>query len=118
MYLGCVGGELTKRELAKCWERGIAVEGGCYGPGNEIRKAIDGLDDRLRHAFGANGEGYKLFHKLKNDWLTPGPNQEFVKFLNNGLHDAKNGPGPNDEFVKACHAIAGVFHSIGKIHLF
>jgi hypothetical protein len=37
-YAICVGGQLTGREISKCWDRGIAVEGGCFGPNNEIRK--------------------------------------------------------------------------------
>jgi tetratricopeptide (TPR) repeat protein len=114
-YAACVGGQLTARELGKCWDHGIAVQGGCFGSNNEIQKFWNGLDGRIRDAFGANGEGYKLFHELNNDVLSPGANNEFVKFVNNGLSDVKNGPGPNNEFVKAGKAISDGVKSIGKI---
>ena len=97
-YVVCVGGELTGREISKCLTGGIATEDGCYGPHNVFREFYDGLDDKLKQVFGENGEGYKLFHGYKEDFLTPGPNGKFIKFLNNGLSDMNNGPGRDNEF--------------------
>ncbi len=52
------------------------------------------LDGEIKTAFGETGEGYKLFHAIKDNLYTPGPNHEFVRHLNNGLNDIRQGPGP------------------------
>jgi tetratricopeptide (TPR) repeat protein len=113
-YAACVGGQLTARELAKCWDEGIATQEGCFGPNNEIRKFFDGIDSKVKQILGENSEGYKIFHLLKENSLTPGPNHEIVKFLNNGLSDIKHGAGPNNEFVKMGKALGGAIGSVGK----
>ncbi|HEY3622310.1 MAG TPA: hypothetical protein VGL12_07920, partial [Roseiarcus sp.] len=112
-YLACAGGQLFEREITKCWEHGIATEGGCFGKNNEYRKFYDGIDKTVKDAFGENGEGYKLFHWYKETFLTPGQNHEFVKFINHGLNDIKEGPGPNNEFVKASNAVNDALRSVG-----
>jgi tetratricopeptide (TPR) repeat protein len=40
VYAGCVGGELTERELEKCWDGGIATSDGCFGPNRLKREQI------------------------------------------------------------------------------
>ena len=114
-YAVCVGSQLTAREIEKCWDGGIATPEGCFGPNNEIRKFYNSVDEKMKEIFGENNEGYKIMHRLKENDLTPGPNHEAVKFINNGLNDINNGPGPNNEFVKAGNAISDGVNSIGRV---
>jgi hypothetical protein len=76
---------------------------------------FDRVDDQMQKILGANSKGYKLWHKYKEGFLTPGPNNEVVKYYNNVLHDIKNGPGPNNEFVKAVNVAGDAIGSVGKI---
>jgi hypothetical protein len=68
----------------------------------------------MKEIFGENNTGYIIMHRLKENDLTPGPNHEAVRFLNNGLSDIKNGPGPNNEFVKAGNAVSDAISSVGS----
>jgi hypothetical protein len=113
-YAVCVGGQLATREIEKCWDHGIATDEGCFGPNNEIRKFYDAVDDKLKNILGEDSVLYKAFHLYKENVLTPGPNNEFVKAFNNGLKDFKEGPGPNNEFVKAANTLGDAIGSVGK----
>ena len=110
----CTGGQLTARELSKCWDHGIATNDGCFGPNNEFRRVADTVRDGVCDATGNNSvvcDTYNLWH---NNVLMPGPNHEAVKIINNGLNDLRHGPGENNEFVRAGKAVEEVFQSVGS----
>jgi hypothetical protein len=98
-FAACTGGQLTARELTKCWKHGIATSDGCYGPNNELRRLVNSLDDGARNLFGQNSAVYQAYHWYNNNVLMPGPNHEVVRAFNTVLHDVTQGPGPNNDIV-------------------
>jgi hypothetical protein len=114
-FATCTGGQLLARELDKCWNGGIATSDGCFGPNNEYVKLINNIDNEARRIMGQNSEAYKAWKLWQNNVLTPGPNHEVVKFLNNGIRDIREGPGPNNEIVKLGNSVGGAIQSVGKV---
>jgi tetratricopeptide (TPR) repeat protein len=113
-FVVCTGGRLLERELEKCWQNGIHTENGCFGPNNEYYKLMDRIDDAAKHLMGDNSDAYKAWKLWKNNVLAPGPNGEVVKFINDGIHDVREGPGENNEIVKFGNAIGGAIQGIGN----
>ncbi|MBY5635922.1 hypothetical protein HFO39_14205 [Rhizobium leguminosarum] len=114
-FAACTGGDLTLRELNKCWEHGIGTSQGCLGPNNEYVKFWRDMDDTVKHAFGENSEVYRAFSLVRNNVLSPGPNHEGIKAINNALNDIKNGPSENNEAVKAIRGLQDGLQSIGNV---
>jgi hypothetical protein len=113
-FATCTGGRLTAREIEKCWQNGIGTDQGCFGPNNELRKFSQQLDDQARRAFGDQSVAYQAFSFWQNNIAMPGPNHEFVKFLNNGLNDIQHGPGPNNEIIKFSNQVGDALNSLGQ----
>lgn len=113
-FVVCTGGQLLERELDKCWQHGIATDNGCFGPNNEYFKLINRIDDAAKNLMGEDSAAYKAWKLWKDNVLAPGPNGEVVKFINNGLHDFREGPGQNNEIVKFGNAVGGAFQSVGN----
>lgn len=90
-FAGCAGGQLTTRELDKCFTNGIGGNGGCFGPNNDIVRALNGTGQWLAGQFG--------------------PNNDLVRTWNNTVNDIRYGPGPNHE---ASRAIRNVGNEISR----
>lgn len=119
-FASCTAGRLGERELEKCWAHGIATDDGCYGKGNTIRQFYDGMDDRMRTAFGSGNELYKAYHFLNENIYSPGPNNEFVKAMNNVMNDLQNGPSQSNDIVRAFNDAGDFTNSVGQaigVHL-
>jgi hypothetical protein len=114
VFLVCTSGQLTERELEKCWQNGIATQNGCFGPNNEIVKDLNKIDDEAKNLMGENSVAYQNWKLWKENVLAPGPNGEVVKFLNNEIHDLREGPGENNEIVKFGNAVGGAIQGIGN----
>ncbi|MFT3730792.1 MAG: hypothetical protein QM780_05090 [Hyphomicrobium sp.] len=103
----CAGGRLTARELTKCFTDGVGGNG-CFGPNNEIVKALRGAGIDVNNLGNPNGEVVKAWNTVTNDMRNgPGPNNDIVKAANTIANDLKNGPGPNNDIKKA---VCGLFH--------
>lgn len=113
-FATCAGGQLAAAEIGKCWQHGVGTAEGCYGPNNSIRKFFDGVDAELRSALGSNNALYQAYNAYHRNVLSPGRNHEFVKLINAGVNDLRNGPGPNNEIRKAATAVEKGFHKISK----
>lgn len=102
-FAGCAGGQLTTRELNKCLTNGVGGSNGCFGPNNDIIKALGGTGQWLAGQFGPN-------NTLVNTW-------------NNTVNDLRNGPGPNHEAVRAIRNVgnalsrgeSNVRREVGKV---
>ncbi|MCJ2043974.1 MULTISPECIES: hypothetical protein [unclassified Methylobacterium] len=114
----CAGGQLMQREIDKCFQHGIGTDQGCFGPNNEYRKFLRGVDGQVRTAFGDHSVAYQAYSLWQNNVLAPGPNHEVIKIVNNGIKDLREGPGPNNEIVKAGNAVSKGLKSIGKVFKF
>jgi hypothetical protein len=114
-FAACTGGQLLTRELDKCWQNGIGTANGCFGPNNEYVRFINGIDDQARNLMGENSEAYRAWKFWQNNVLTPGPNHEVIRFLNNGISDLRDGPGPNNEIVRFGNALGDAVQSVGSI---
>lgn len=100
-FAGCAGGRLTARELEKCFTDGIGGSG-CFGPNNEIVKALRNVGLDMNNAFGPNNDLVKIWNNGVNDIQNgPGPNNEVVKVFSTVGNDIANGPGRNNDIVKA-----------------
>ncbi|MHB9833289.1 hypothetical protein Q8F57_000460 [Paraburkholderia terrae] len=55
-FAGCTAGRLTVRELQKCLSGQIGTEGGCFGPSNDVVKAINTVGNDLTHGLGENND--------------------------------------------------------------
>jgi hypothetical protein len=109
----CTAGRLAARELAKCWTGGIGTSDGCFGPNNEIVRFANNVDDVARNAFGPNSVAYQSFSAWQNNIVMPGPNNFFVRNLNNAISDVR-GPGPNNDLVKFSNSVSKAFNSVGN----
>lgn len=85
-FAGCAGGQLTARELNKCFTHGVGGSG-CFGPNNTIVQALQSAGQAIGQHFG--------------------PNNDLVRNWNNAVNDIRHGPGPNNEVVK-------VFRNVGN----
>lgn len=102
-FAGCAGGQLTTRELNKCLTNGVGGSNGCFGPNNDIIKALGGTGQWLAGQFGPN-------NTLVNTW-------------NNTVSDLHNGPGPNHAAVQAIRNVgnelsrgaSNVQREVGKV---
>ena len=99
-FATCTGGQLLQREVAKCWEHGIATDRGCFGPNNDYRKFLNSLDSTAKRAFGENSVVYQAYNFWHNNVMAPGPTHEAVRAFNTVLNDIRNGPGPNNDVVR------------------
>lgn len=79
-FAGCAGGQLTTRELNKCFTHGVGGSQGCFGPNNTIVQAFSGVGNYLGQQFG--------------------PNNDIVRTWNTAVNDLQHGPGPNHEVVR------------------
>jgi hypothetical protein len=114
VFASCAGGQLAQRELDKCWQGGVGTQDGCYGPNNSLRKFFDNVDGQLRTMLGENNALYGAYNAYHKNVLSPGKNHEFVKLLNSGLNDLRNGAGPNHEVRKVGKAVEKGFHKVSK----
>ena len=114
VFATCTAGQLSAKELEKCWAHGIATDQGCFGPNNSIRKFYDSINDEMKKILGANSEAYKMYELYHNNVLAPGPNHEVVKALNTALNDIKHGPGPNNDVVKVVNKAKNAINSVTK----
>ena len=111
-FAGCTGGRLTERELTKCFTDGIGGNG-CFGPNNEIVKALRGVGIKLDDAFGPNNDIVKTWNNAVSDIQNgPGPNNDAVKAVTIIANDITNGPGPNNDVVKAIDNVIPGFSSL------
>ena len=120
VYAACVGGRIAAVEFQKCWQGGIAVEGGCFGPNSEFRKLARSLDGYAKRAMGENSIAYKSFSKIE-DLSLPGPNNDVVRSTNNSIDNMRKGSiSPNNEIVKFANGIGEGLNSVsqGVTHLF
>ncbi len=114
VFATCTAGQLSARELEKCWAHGIATDQGCFGPNNSIRKFYDSINGEMKRILGANSEAYKMYELYHKNVLAPGPNHEVVKALNTALNDVKHGPGPNNDVVKVVNQAKNAINSVTK----
>lgn len=52
LFAACTGGQLTIREIDKCFQHGIGGKNGCFGENNTIVKAFREAEDQIIVAFG------------------------------------------------------------------
>ncbi|REG28647.1 hypothetical protein ATI61_108185 [Archangium gephyra] len=114
VFASCTGGQLAQRELDKCWQGGVGTKDGCYGPNNSLRKFFDNVDSEVRTMLGEKNALYGAYKAYHQNVLSPGRNHEFVKLLNSGINDLRNGAGPNHEVRKAGKAVEKAFHKVSK----
>lgn len=111
-FAGCTGGRLTERELTKCFTDGIGGNG-CFGPNNEIVKALQGVGIKLDDAFGPTNDIVRNWNNAVSDIQNgPGQNNDAVKAVTTIANDLTNGPGPNNDVVKAIDNVIPGFSSL------
>lgn len=110
-FAACAGGRLTARELTKCFTAGVGGNG-CFGPNNEIVKALSLAGIDVNNLTNPNGEVIRAWNTVSNDLRNgPGSNNDVVRTLNqvqntvtsslnNVRRDLTEGPGANNEIVK------------------
>ncbi len=91
-FAGCTAGQLTQRELTKCFTKGVGGEG-CFGPNNDIIKGLKALGYDLNNLTNSNGE--------------------VIKAWNTAVNDLQNGPGENNDIVKAFNGVNNVIQNAG-----
>lgn len=108
-FAGCAGGRLTERELRKCLTEGIGGDG-CFGPNNDIVKALNSVGLDLGTRFGPNNDLVRNWNNAIGDIQNgPGPGNDAVKVITNIANDIANGPGENNDIVKAVDSILSGF---------
>ncbi|WP_135213164.1 hypothetical protein [Vitreimonas flagellata] len=112
VFAGCAGGQLTARELNKCFTHGVGGSG-CFGPNNEIVRALRNVGVNLNDAFGPNNDVVRTWNNAVNDIQHgPGPNNTAVQVITTISNDIANGPGPNNDIVRAIDNVVPGFSSI------
>lgn len=109
LFASCAGGRLTARELEKCLSHGIGGQG-CFGPNNDIVKALRNVGIDISKEFGPNNDIVKTWNNAVNDIQNgPGKNNEITKTFRNAANDIKNGPGKNNDIVRAVERVVPGF---------
>lgn len=99
-FAGCAGGQLTQRELTKCFTQGVGGNG-CFGPNNEIVKALRAVGVDVTDMFGPTNDVVVAWNNAVNDLQNgPGENNEAVKAITTISNDLVNGPGRNNDIVQ------------------
>lgn len=111
-FAGCAGGQLTVRELNKCLMHGVGSHD-CFGPNNEIVKALNNVGIDIGNQFGPNNDLVKLWNNGVNDLRNgPGPSNDLVRAANTIANDISNGPGQNNDIVKAIDNVIPGFKNL------
>ncbi len=111
-FAGCAGGRLTERELTKCVTHGVGGDG-CFGPNNEIVKALRAVGIDVKDMFGATNDVTIAWNNAVNDLQNGlGSGNEAVKAITTISNDIANGPGQNNEIVRAVDVILPGFSSL------
>lgn len=97
-FAGCAAGRLTIRELQKCLSGQIGGEGGCFGPNNEIVKAVNTVANDLTHGLGENNDIRVALGKVTE------PLKQLVNGFVNGVQHATEQVG---------NAVGGAAHWVG-----
>lgn len=92
-FAGCTAGQLTQRELTKCFTKGVGGDG-CFGPNNDIVKGLKAFGVDLGNLTNPNGEG--------------------VKAWNTAVNDLQNGPGKNNDIIKAADTVNREIQNAGN----
>ncbi|MGZ3766704.1 MAG: hypothetical protein ACXVA2_18715 [Mucilaginibacter sp.] len=100
VFMGCTGGRLTAMELQKCIDHGIGKDG-CFGPNNEIVKALRSVGQQLNSSLGENNSIAMTWNNSVTDISEgPGPNNDIARTLSNVANDLNNGPGRGNDIVQ------------------
>lgn len=111
-FAACAGGQLTARELDKCFQKGIGGDG-CFGPNNEIVKALRALGVDMGALLGPNNTIVRNWNNVVNDLRNgPGPNNEVTKAIQTVSNDLANGPGRGNDIVKAVDRVIPGFSNL------
>jgi hypothetical protein len=111
-FAGCAGGRLTARELEKCFTDGVGGSG-CFGPNNEIVKALRAVGIDMEDAFGPNNDAVRTWNNAVHDLQNgPGPNNDAVRAVTTVANDLANGPGRNNDIVQAVDQVIPGFADI------
>ncbi|MBN3747119.1 hypothetical protein G3N96_17015 [Burkholderia sp. Se-20373] len=97
-FAGCTAGRLTVRELQKCLSGQIGTEGGCFGPSNDVVKAINTVGNDLTHGLGDNNDIRVALGKVTEPFKT----------LVNGFVD-----GVQHAAQQVGNAVGGAAHWVG-----
>jgi hypothetical protein len=97
-FAGCAGGQLTARELDKCFTNGVGGPGGCFGPNNDIVRGLASLGGVLAGQFG--------------------PSNTMVQAWNTAVNDLTHGPGPNNDVLRTFRNVGNeadrAAHNVGR----
>lgn len=105
-FAACAGGQLTARELDKCFTGGIGGQNGCFGPNNTIVQALNQTGQILGQQFGPNNDLVRAWNTAARDITSgPGPNNEFVKVFRNVGNQVGRTFGPNNDIRKAVERV-------------
>jgi hypothetical protein len=100
-FAGCAGGRLAAAELTKCFTKGIGAPDGCFGPDNDMVKAVNNIGHDLTHGLGPNNDIRRNFENAQHDLQHGlGPTNDIRRNLSNAANDLQHGLGPNNDLRK------------------
>jgi len=83
-FAGCAGGQLTARELDKCFSHGIGGPNGCFGPNNTIVQGLRSTGQFFAQQFGPTNDIVRTWNQAVTSLTTaPGPNNTAIRTLRN-----------------------------------
>jgi hypothetical protein len=105
-FAGCAGGQLTARELDKCFTSGVGGPNGCFGPNNTIVQALGSAGQLLEQQFGPNNTMVRAWNTAYHDVTQgPGPNNDVVRAFRNVGNEVNRTFGPNNDVRKAVERV-------------
>lgn len=105
-FAACTGGQLTAREIDKCFTGGIGTSSGCFGPNNDIVKALQSAGTLLQNQFGPNNDLVKTWNTAYRDLTQgPGPNNFVVQSFRNVGNEVGRTFGPNNDIRKTIEKV-------------
>lgn len=91
-FAGCAGGQLTTRELEKCFAGGIGGPNGCFGPNNTIVQGLRDTGQFFASQFGPTNDIVRTWNGAVNGLVqAPGPNNTAVRTLRNVANEVSRG---------------------------
>jgi hypothetical protein len=99
-FAGCTAGQITTRELEKCFTDGIGGKG-CFGENNDIIKALRAFGLNAENLTNGNGAVVNAWNTVTTDIRSgPGANNDIVRAVNTVNHDIQHGMGKNNDIRK------------------
>ncbi|UTG62153.1 hypothetical protein J2O09_04105 [Elizabethkingia anophelis] len=100
-FVACAGGQLSAKELERCFTHGVGGDDGCFGKNNTIIDYFTSLDKLILGQLPGNNDAIKLWNQTMKDIKKgPGKNHEVVNGIRNIANEIGRAPNNVGDAIK------------------